>query len=145
MKKKKLLDSAPWRVVVEEEDSSEMFKDAKVKVTKEPGSSMATMHVPSKKSSISSKSSKDNQFIFELDPDMQYALQRNYEFLQRVFTVDTLVKHVPPKIADTVERNLRFFTRVFTQFFDDEGIGNAQMALGIRERRGKDTPNPSSH
>ncbi|XP_050254593.1 uncharacterized protein LOC126700448 [Quercus robur] len=52
-------------------------------------------------------------------------------FLQRVFSIDTIVKPLPPAMAYNVSRNLNFFTRIFTQFFDPEGIANAQKSLGI--------------
>ncbi|KHN40408.1 hypothetical protein glysoja_000906 [Glycine soja] len=52
-------------------------------------------------------------------------------FLQRVFSIDTMVKPLPPVMAYNVSRNLNFFTRIFTQFFDPEGIANAQKSLGI--------------
>ncbi|KAE8022304.1 hypothetical protein FH972_008114 [Carpinus fangiana] len=87
--KKRLMSSAPWRG---EEEAAEEFRDAKLKVTKQPGA----------------------------EP-----------FLQRVFSTDTLVKPLPPAMAYNVSRNLNFFTRIFTQFFDPEGIANAQKSLGI--------------
>lgn len=77
-----------------------------------------------------------------------------------MFTVDTLVKPLPPTMAYNVSRNLSFFSRIFTQFFgetfsqsvfffhvidrrtsdqhlvfywcaDPEGIANAQKSLGL--------------
>ena len=39
------------------------------------------------------------------------------QFLQRVFSMDTLVKPLPPAMAYYASRNLNFFTRIFTQFF----------------------------
>lgn len=39
------------------------------------------------------------------------------QFLQRVFSIDTMVKPLPPVMAYNVSRNLNFFTRIFTQFF----------------------------
>ncbi|CAK9139219.1 unnamed protein product, partial [Ilex paraguariensis] len=53
------------------------------------------------------------------------------QFLQRVFSIDTIVKPLPPAIAYTVSRNLSFFTRIFTQFSDPGGISNAQKSLGL--------------
>ncbi|PNX82819.1 hypothetical protein L195_g038854, partial [Trifolium pratense] len=38
-------------------------------------------------------------------------------FIQRVFSIDTVVKPLPPVMAYNVSRNLNFFTRIFTQFF----------------------------
>ncbi|KAG0497344.1 hypothetical protein HPP92_001828 [Vanilla planifolia] len=122
--KKELLASAPWRG----EEESEKFQDAKLKVVNNPGST-PTMHVPRKKSS----SGKDDQGdpVVEIDPELRYSFQRNFQFLQRVFSIDTLVKPLPPAIAYNVSRNLYFFTRIFTQFFDPEGIANAQKSLGL--------------
>lgn len=39
------------------------------------------------------------------------------QFLRRVFSIDTIVKPLPPALAYNVSRNLSFFTRIFTQFF----------------------------
>lgn len=39
------------------------------------------------------------------------------QFLKRVFSVDTLVKPLPPVMAYSVSRNINFFFRIFTQFW----------------------------
>lgn len=127
--KKQLLSSAPWR---DEENTAEKFKDAKLKVTSQPGST-PTMHVPAKNRSLSSNNSAtdDDDDLSEIDPQLRYSFQRNFQFLQRVFSIDTVVKPLPPVMAYNVSRNLSFFTRIFTQFFDPEGISNAQKSLGL--------------
>ncbi|XP_026454811.1 uncharacterized protein LOC113356028 [Papaver somniferum] len=138
--KKQLLSSAPWRG--EDEDNEEKFKDGKLKLTSQSGGD-STMYVPGKKS-VSSKSNDKNSLndsLSEIDPELRYSFQRNVQFLQRVFTIDTLVKPLPPAVSYNVSRNLSFFTRIFTQFFDPEGISNAQKSLGLgqeeKERRVK--------
>ncbi|KAJ4954039.1 hypothetical protein NE237_030871 [Protea cynaroides] len=123
--KKELLASAPWRGAEE----PEKFRDAKLKVTNQPGTT-PTMYVPGKKSVSSKTSAKDDESL-EIDPELRYSFQRNYQFLQRVFSIDTIVKPLPPAMAYNVSRNLSFFTRIFTQFFDPEGISNAQKSLGL--------------
>ncbi|XP_020587212.1 uncharacterized protein LOC110029316 [Phalaenopsis equestris] len=122
--KKELLASAPWRG----EEMREKFQDAKLKVTNNPGST-PTMHVHRKRSD-SSKADVDES-VAEIDPELRYSFYRNVQFLQRVFSIDTLVKPLPPAMAYNVSRNLNFFTRIFTQFFDPEGIANAQKSLGL--------------
>ncbi|CAL8997711.1 unnamed protein product [Prunus brigantina] len=114
--KKQLMSSAPWRV---EEEAEDEFQDAKLKVTSQPGST-PTMHVPKKKT----KRSKDQDYedsLTEIDPELRYSFQRNFQFLQRVFSIDTVVKPLPPVMAYNVSRNLNFFTRIFTQFFGFNG------------------------
>ncbi|XP_054790382.1 uncharacterized protein LOC129295831 [Prosopis cineraria] len=123
--KKQLLSSAPWRG---EEGNKPEFPDAKLKVTNQPGTT-PTMHVPRKKSKLDNN--PDDDEALEIDPELRYSFQRNFQFLQRVFSIDTLVKPLPPAMAYNVSRNLNFFTRIFTQFFDPEGIANAQKSLGI--------------
>ncbi|KNA24332.1 hypothetical protein SOVF_016860 [Spinacia oleracea] len=126
--KKQLLSSAPWR---DEENSADKFKDAKLKVTSQPGST-PTMHVPGKKHSHSNNNADDeDDSLSDIDPQLRYSFQRNFQFVQRVFSIDTLVKPLPPVMAYNVSRNLSFFTRIFTQFFDPEGISNAQKSLGL--------------
>lgn len=51
-------------------------------------------------------------------------------FLRHIFNVDTVVKPLPPSVAYNVSRNLTF-TRIFTQFFDPDGIVDAQKSLGL--------------
>ncbi|CAL5358525.1 unnamed protein product [Camellia sinensis] len=142
-KRKELLSSAPWRGGGEESSDGDKFKDAKIKVTSNPGST-PTMHVPSKKKF----SSADDDSLSEIDAELRYSFQRNFQFLQRVFSIDTIVKPLPPVMAYNVSRNLSFFTRIFTQFFDSlkldetvlhkiwhisnpDGISNAQKSLGL--------------
>ncbi|CAJ1931021.1 unnamed protein product [Sphenostylis stenocarpa] len=119
--KKQLMSSAPWRG-----EESEVIEEGKLKVTRQ-GDGTATMHVPSSKSN---HLHQDDDSI-EIDPELRYSFQRNFQFLQRVFSIDTVVKPLPPVMAYNVSRNLSFFTRIFTQFFDPEGIANAQKSLGI--------------
>ncbi|XAR57528.1 hypothetical protein NMG60_11025703 [Bertholletia excelsa] len=126
-KKKELLSSAPWRG--EDSGDADKFKDAKLKVTNQPGST-PTMYVPRKRS-VSSKTAEPDDSSSEIDPELRYSFQRNFQFLQRVFSIDTIVKPLPPAMAYNVSRNLSFFTRIFTQFFDPEGISNAQKSLGL--------------
>ncbi|XP_062084842.1 uncharacterized protein LOC133790989 [Humulus lupulus] len=125
-RKKELMASAPWRV---NEEANDEFKNAKLKVTSKPGGT-STMHVPGKKSPRSKDQDPDDS-LTEIDPELRYSFQRNFQFLQRVFSIDTIVKPLPPVMAYNVSRNLSFFTRIFTQFFDPEGIANAQRSLGI--------------
>ncbi|CAI9115164.1 OLC1v1016001C3 [Oldenlandia corymbosa var. corymbosa] len=129
--KKELLASAPWRVDPDESEAQK-FKDAKLKVTNQPGST-PTMHVPGKKKSGKNGAYVDEEddSLFEIDPEFRYSFQRNFQFLQRVFSLDTVVKPLPPAMAYNVSRNLNFFTRIFTQFFDPEGIADAQKSLGL--------------
>ncbi|OMO78959.1 hypothetical protein COLO4_24620 [Corchorus olitorius] len=124
--KRELLSKAPWRG--DEQEDSNKFADAKLKVTKQPGST-SKMHVPRRKDSNSKFD--DNDDSLEIDPELRYSFQRNFQFLQRVFSIDTVVKPLPPAMAYNVSRNLSFFTRIFTQFFDPEGIANAQKSLGL--------------
>ncbi|CAK8575249.1 unnamed protein product [Lathyrus sativus] len=128
--KKQLMSSAPWRG----EDESEQFPDANLKVTRQQDDT-STMHVPRSKSS---NHNHDDDFI-EIDPELRYSFQRNFQFIQRVFSIDTVVKPLPPVMAYNVSRNLNFFTRIFTQFFDPEGIAAAQKSMGMgqenRDRR----------
>ncbi|BAT99691.1 uncharacterized protein LOC124827820 [Vigna umbellata] len=119
--KKQLMSSAPWRG-----EESEVIEEGKLKVTRQ-GDGTATMHVPASKSN---HLHQDEDSI-EIDPELRYSFQRNFQFLQRVFSIDTVVKPLPPVMAYNVSRNLGFFTRIFTQFFDPEGIANAQKSLGI--------------
>ncbi|CAI0556720.1 unnamed protein product [Linum tenue] len=126
--KKELLSKAPWRGD-DDDGEADKFKDAELKVTKQPGSD-AKMHLPRKKNGRPSDYDEDDDQL-EIDPELRYSFHRNYQFLQRVFSIDTIVKPLPPAMAYNASRNLSFFTRIFTQFFDPEGIANAQKSLGL--------------
>lgn len=76
--KKKLVSSAPWRG--EEDEAEEEFKDAKLKMTNNPGGT-PTMHVPRKKSSIRSKDEDPDDSLAEIDPELRYSFQRNFQVL----------------------------------------------------------------
>ncbi|XP_042000747.1 uncharacterized protein LOC121750296 isoform X2 [Salvia splendens] len=123
-KKKELLSSAPWRMGPQEDDK---FKDAKLKVTSQPGAT-PKMHVPGKKTFGSKNDTVGEDSLTEIDPELRYS---NFQFLQNVFSIDTIVKPLPPTMAYNVSHNLSFFTRIFTQFFDPDGIADAQKSLGL--------------
>lgn len=72
-KKKQLASSAPWRG----EEEVDEFAEAKLKVTKNPGET-SVMHVPRKKS-VKSKSTKEEDDSLEIDPELRYSFQRNYQ------------------------------------------------------------------
>lgn len=110
--KKELLASAPWRGKEETEDK---FKDAKLKATRNQAGS--TMHLHRKKNNNTTQDTYEDDSITEIDPQLRYSFQRNYQFLRSVFSIDTIVKPLPPAMAYNVSRNLSFFTRIFTQFF----------------------------
>ncbi|XP_030933843.1 uncharacterized protein LOC115959546 isoform X1 [Quercus lobata] len=108
--KKKLMSSAPWRG---EEEAAEEFQGAKLKVTKQQPGADSVMHVPCKKKDKSKRQDHDNyddDSLVEIDPQLRYSFQRNYQFLQRVFSIDTIVKPLSPAMAYNVSRNLNFFT-----------------------------------
>ncbi|CAN4098014.1 unnamed protein product [Withania somnifera] len=123
--KKELLASAPWRV---DQEQDEKFKGARLNVKSQPGKT-PTMHVPGK-NNVNSKGNEADDSL-EIDPELRYSFQRNFQFLQHVFSIDTVVKPLPPAMAYNVARNLTFFTSIFMQFFDPEGIANAQKSLGL--------------
>lgn len=75
-KKRELMASAPWRV---NEESNDEFKNAKLKVTSKPGGT-STMHVPGKKSPRSKDQDPDDS-LTEIDPELRYSFQRNFQVL----------------------------------------------------------------
>uniref|UniRef100_A0A7N2RA01 Uncharacterized protein n=1 Tax=Quercus lobata TaxID=97700 RepID=A0A7N2RA01_QUELO len=120
--RKKLMSSAPWRG---EEEAPEEFQDAKLKVTKQQPGAESVMHVPRKKKDKSKRHDHDDY------DDDSLATAFNV-----TTSIDTIVKPLPPAMAYNVSRNLNFFMRekfmrIFTQFFDLEGIANGQKSLGI--------------
>ncbi|CAI5485426.1 unnamed protein product [Closterium sp. NIES-64] len=71
--------------------------------------------------------------MFEFDPELVAAFQRNMMFFRRVFSLDTFLRPLPAPVAQSIARSFGFFTSIFTQFVDPKGIKNAQKAMGIRK------------
>ncbi|TQE06930.1 hypothetical protein C1H46_007459 [Malus baccata] len=86
-KKRQLMSSAPLRV---EEKAEAEFPERKLKVTSQPGST-PTMHIPRKKTKRS-QDQDDQDSLTEINPELQYNFQRNFQSLQRMFSIDTVVK-----------------------------------------------------
>eukprot|EP01018_Ginkgo_biloba_P010253 Gb_31834 [translate_table: standard] len=123
---RKVMSSAPWREKAKEKGK---YEHAKLRAANEPGQK-PTMYVPSKADSrLARREPKDDPF--EIDPELRYTFQRNFQFIRRVFSIDTLLKPLPPVLGQSIGRNLGFFTRIFTQFFDPKGIENAQKSMGL--------------
>ncbi|XP_006659054.1 uncharacterized protein LOC102716434 [Oryza brachyantha] len=138
-KRKELLSSAPWRTgeaADDEDEAARLSREGKVSVTSNPGET-PTMHVPrGSKRQDPLDLAVDDFDEDEIDPELRYSFQRNSRFLRRVFSVDTLVKPLPPVMAYSVSRNVNFFFKIFTQFWDEEGIANAQRSLGLGNEDG---------
>lgn len=41
------------------------------------------------------------------------------QFFQRIFSLDTFLRPLPPGIAQSIARSIGFFTRIFTQFWGE--------------------------
>ncbi|KAG8049704.1 hypothetical protein GUJ93_ZPchr0009g2195 [Zizania palustris] len=110
------LSSAPWRTgeAAEDDEADRLAREGKVSVTNNRGET-PTMHVPRKRQDLDL--AVDDFDEDEIDPDLRYSFQRNSRFLRRVFSVDTLVKPLPPVMAYSVSRNVNFFFKIFTQFW----------------------------
>lgn len=121
-------------IAEEDDEATRMSREGKVSVTSNPGET-ATMNVPRSKRPDLDLAVDDFEED-EIDPELRYSFQRNSRFLKRVFTVDTLVKPLPPVMAYSVSRNVNFFFKIFTQFWDEEGIANAQRSLGLGSEDG---------
>ncbi|AQK69774.1 uncharacterized protein [Zea mays] len=111
------LSSAPWRMgeAAEDEDATRMSREGKVSITSNP-EEMPTMSVPRSRRPDLDLTIDDFEED-EIDPELRYSFQRNNRFLKRVFSVDALVKPLPPVMAYSVSRNINFFFRIFTQFW----------------------------
>ena len=73
------MSSAPWRG---EEEATEEFQDAKLKVTKQQPGAESVMHVPRKKKDKSNRHDHDNNdddSLVEIDPQLRYSFHRNYQ------------------------------------------------------------------
>ncbi|XP_078152593.1 uncharacterized protein LOC144547773 [Carex rostrata] len=115
-KKKELMSSAPWCGV--DEDESDIFEDAKMKITRQPRGKYVIsrflggyMKFPLYLLLI---------FLFNLWFVVAFYLVTGTltgdvlwkAVLGRVFTVDKLVKPLPPVMAYNVSRHINFFLRI---------------------------------
>jgi len=82
-KKKELLSKAPWRG--DDEDDSDKFSNAKLKVTKD-SDGMSKMHVPSRGTKKGSLADDDDDSL-EIDPQLRYSFNRNYQVYPSLITV----------------------------------------------------------
>lgn len=125
----------PWRQKAPQRDP---FEHAKLRASNEPGQG-STMYLPQENRRDTFRDQLRGgrpQENFEVDPRLKYTFRKNFQFLKRVFSVDTLLMPLPTELSRNVARNLGFFTRIFTQFFDPKGIQDAQKSMGIgRESR----------
>ncbi|KEH29255.1 hypothetical protein MTR_4g031845 [Medicago truncatula] len=84
------MSSAPWRG---EEDTTEQFPDANLKVTSQSDGT-STMHVPRSKSNTHNHDDDDG---IEIDPELRYSFQRNY---QPEFSIASDQLHSSPRDQD---------------------------------------------
>ncbi|KAG5539227.1 hypothetical protein RHGRI_019707 [Rhododendron griersonianum] len=132
-KKKELLSSAPWRG--EDNVEADKFKDAKVsrnyqinqtglmRIERQPKKNVPD-HDEFRSLYRTPAGRRSFNFNFLI----------NVPFLQKVFSFDTVVKPLPPAMGYNITRNWNFFTRIFTQFFDPDGIANAQKSQTLPTR-----------
>ncbi|CAM6122339.1 unnamed protein product [Calypogeia fissa] len=122
----------PWRQPKKPQEIT--HSHLKMKATNEPGGKGKMMYAPPAGAGLTSKPDEDS--MFELDPQLKMSFARNFQFLRRVFSFDTLFKPLPPQIANTMARNFGFLTRIFTQFFDPRGIQNVRRSIGLGQEEG---------
>ncbi|KAH9322372.1 hypothetical protein KI387_017011, partial [Taxus chinensis] len=89
--------------------NKDTYEHAKLRSTKD--GEIATMYVPSK------TPPKQKQVEDIIDPELRYTFQRNFQFIQKVFSIDPYLKPLPAPLAQSMGRSLGFFTSIFTQFF----------------------------
>ncbi|XP_024369861.1 uncharacterized protein [Physcomitrium patens] len=126
----------PWR---QPAPKKEKFDDLKMKAVREPGKGSTMYAPPAGKRGGLPTLDEPKPNMFEFDEDLTLAFRRNFQFVRRALSLDTLLQPLPPHIAGNIARNVGFFTRIFTQFFDSKGIEIARksMGLGLEEGRRK--------
>jgi hypothetical protein len=115
----------PWRQPAPAK-KKDKYEHLKMRATKEPGRGSTMYAPPVQKRGLPDLSEPASENMFDFDEDLQLAFQRNFQFLRRAFSFDTLLKPLPPQLGQSIARNLGFFTRIFTQFF-----GNSQCSLSV--------------
>ncbi|CAK9859223.1 unnamed protein product [Sphagnum jensenii] len=126
----------PWRQPAPAK-KKDKYEHLKMRATKEPGRGSTMYAPPVQKRGLPDLSEPASENMFDFDEDLQLAFQRNFQFLRRAFSFDTLLKPLPPQLGQSIARNLGFFTRIFTQFFDPKGIQNARQSIGLGQEEGR--------
>jgi hypothetical protein len=126
----------PWRQPAPAK-KKDKYEHLKMRATKEPGRGSTMYAPPVQKRGLPDLSEPASDNMFDFDEDLQLAFQRNFQFLRRAFSFDTLLKPLPPQLGQSIARNLGFFTRIFTQFFDPKGIQNARQSIGLGQEEGR--------
>ncbi|CAM6018429.1 unnamed protein product [Sphagnum balticum] len=126
----------PWRQPAPPK-KKDKYEHLKMRATKEPGRGSTMYAPPVHKRGLPDLSEPASDNMFDFDEDLQLAFQRNFQFLRRAFSFDTLLKPLPPQLGQSIARNLGFFTRIFTQFFDPKGIQNARQSIGLGQEEGR--------
>ncbi|KAJ7535237.1 hypothetical protein O6H91_12G024000 [Diphasiastrum complanatum] len=130
----------PWRQPPPTKNKkNSKYESLGMKANTDPARKATMMYAPPANRGASGFSETDDdpfasdEPIFDFDPDLKLAFSRNFQFLRRVFSFDTLLRPLPSQLGRTVARNLGFLTRIFTQFFDQKGIQNARRSIGLGE------------
>eukprot|EP00246_Nothoceros_aenigmaticus_P006470 TRINITY_DN19367_c0_g1_i1.p1 TRINITY_DN19367_c0_g1~~TRINITY_DN19367_c0_g1_i1.p1 ORF type:complete len:162 (+),score=24.96 TRINITY_DN19367_c0_g1_i1:64-486(+) len=120
----------PWRQPKPSE-KKDKYKHLNMKAIKEPGQPSVMYAPPSRRKGDQQATKEADDTLFDFDPELKVAFQTNFRFLRRALSLDTALKPLPAPLAQSLAKNLGFFTRIFTQFFDTKGIQNVRKTIGI--------------
>ncbi|KAG5219231.1 Zinc finger and BTB domain-containing protein [Salix suchowensis] len=120
--KKELLSKAPWRG--EDDDESNKFKDANSKSPANLAPRLLCTSLVRRTNVLTMKM----MMIKPLKLTQNFVTASSATF--RYFSDCTLA--LPPAMAYNVSRNLSFFTRIFTQFFEILGLGQEENTRRVR-------------
>mmetsp|Transcript_35585 Transcript_35585/g.87543 ORF Transcript_35585/g.87543 Transcript_35585/m.87543 type:complete len:148 (+) Transcript_35585:359-802(+) len=67
----------------------------------------------------------------EYPPNFEKGVARQVVFVKKTFSPTVLFEPLPAELKYTLTRNFGFFTSIFTQFFDADGVGNVKQAVGL--------------
>ncbi|EFJ08952.1 hypothetical protein SELMODRAFT_440510 [Selaginella moellendorffii] len=121
----------PWRQPPPQRNKYEKLG---MRATHEHGNT-AMMYAPKRGAGMDDDAAAKDGLMDEIDPELRLAFSRNFQFLRRTFSIETLLRPLPPQIAQNVALNLGFFSRIFTQFFDPRGIRDVRSSMGLGEER----------
>eukprot|EP00243_Klebsormidium_subtile_P004675 TRINITY_DN18827_c0_g1_i1.p1 TRINITY_DN18827_c0_g1~~TRINITY_DN18827_c0_g1_i1.p1 ORF type:complete len:200 (-),score=42.61 TRINITY_DN18827_c0_g1_i1:336-935(-) len=78
---------------------------------------------------VDSQSDGDWGAMFEFDPDLVAAFDKNMRFFKHMFSVDNVLAPLPTPLRRSLSRNFGLFTRVFTQFVDRRETRNLRASI----------------
>jgi len=86
------------------------------------------------KRSKHNKTKPGNHPWLDYPPNFTRGVAQQVAFFKKTFSPTVLFEPLPPEVKYTLTHNFGFFTSIFTQFFDKDGVKGVQQSVGLRDK-----------